>query len=243
MARQSRKRTRDSPEVRREQIVDEAIRIIGQRGYHGFTVQQLAGRCGLSNAGLLYHFPTKDQLFAALVQQMEQREIEALRPFLENVQQEEQGRVPLTAVIDLFHAMVCSGNIEPELVRLYAVLQTESLDEGHPAHDSFRRREIGALDLFTKLVAPYVPEPRSTARQMLALADGLRLQWLGADQSFDLLAEWIRGVTLLVPEFAPLREKHGLDAHARTKSTTGKKTQTNLPMLAAMRRTRRQKSR
>jgi len=52
-----------NPEVRREQILEEAISILGRLGYHGFTIHELAERCGLSNAGLLYHFPSKDQLF------------------------------------------------------------------------------------------------------------------------------------------------------------------------------------
>jgi AcrR family transcriptional regulator len=176
MARQVRKRTRDHPKVRREQIIDEAIRILGQRGYHGFTVQDLAERCGLSNAGLLYHFPSKEQLFVAVVQELEQRQIKALAPLIAVIQRDECTGVPLTAVIDLLDTMVSGGGTEPELARLYAVLQSESLDEEHLAHESFRTRESAVLDLFSKLVAPYVAEPHSTARQLLALSDGLRLQ-------------------------------------------------------------------
>jgi hypothetical protein len=118
--------------------------------------------------------------------------------------------VPLTAVIDLLHALFAHENALPELAQLYTVLQAESLDAAHPAHESFRAREASVLDLFTRLIGPYVVDPRSTARQMLALREGLRLQWLRADRSFDPLAEWIRAVTVLVPKLAPLREKHGL---------------------------------
>ena len=118
--------------------------------------------------------------------------------------------VPLTAVIDLLHALFAHESGQPELAQLYAVLQAESLDAAHPAHESFRAREAAVLDLFARLIGPYVVDPRSTARQMLALREGLRLQWLRADQSFDPLAEWIRAITVLVPKLAPLREKHGL---------------------------------
>lgn len=219
MARQLHNRTRDNPQVRRAQIIDEAIRILGRRGYHGFTVQELAQRCGLSNAGLLYHFRTKDQLFLAAIQQMEQREIRALAPLIAAIERDERAGVPLTATIDLFHAMFCRGSIQPQLARLYAFLQSESLDKGHPAYDSFRARESAVLELFTKLVAPYVAEPGSAARQLLALSDGLRLQWLRADQSFDVVAEWVRAVTVLVPELGPLREKLrvGVGVKAKTK--------------------------
>ena len=122
---------------------------------------------------------------------MEQREIRALAPLIAALERDERTGVPLTATIDLFHAMVCRSCIQPELARLYVFLQSESLDNGHPAHDSFRARESAVLELFTRLVAPYVAEPGSTARYLLALADGLRLQWLRADQSFDVVAEWV----------------------------------------------------
>jgi AcrR family transcriptional regulator len=210
LVREKGKRTREAPEVRQARILKEAIRILGQRGYHGFTVQELAERCGLSNAGLLYHFPSKEQLFVAVVQELEQREIQVLAPLVAVV---ERTGAPLTAVIDLLHTMVARGS-EPELVRLYAVLQSESLDKAHPAHDSFRRREEQTLSLFAKLVAPHVSRPVSTARQMLALVDGLRLQWLRADQGFDPAAEWVSAVTALVPALAPLRQKYRVGARA-----------------------------
>jgi AcrR family transcriptional regulator len=211
LVREKGKRTREAPEVRQARILKEAIRILGQRGYHGFTVQELAERCGLSNAGLLYHFPSKEQLFVAVVQELEHREIQVLAPLVAVV---ERTGAPLTAVIELLHTMVARGSTEPELVRLYAVLQSESLDKAHPAHDSFRRREEQTLTLFAKLVAPHVPRPLSTARQMLALVDGLRLQWLRADQGFDPAAEWVMAVTALVPALAPLRDKYQVSVRA-----------------------------
>ena len=106
MARQARNLTRDNPEVRREQILEEAISILGRLGYHGFTIHELAERCGLSNAGLLYHFPSKNQLFVAVVQELEQREIRALALLIAEVERDERMGVPLTAIIDLLHAIV-----------------------------------------------------------------------------------------------------------------------------------------
>jgi AcrR family transcriptional regulator len=35
---------------RRQQIITEATRIIGQRGYYGFSMQELADSCGLTVA-------------------------------------------------------------------------------------------------------------------------------------------------------------------------------------------------
>lgn len=203
---------RDDAKVRRTLILDVAIGIIGQLGYHGFTVQDLAARCGLSNAGLLYHFPSKEQLFDAVVEELELREIQALAPLIAAVEESEDTTTQLGAFIDLLRAMVVPGSGTSELVRFYAVLQAESLDKAHPAHDSFKKREFAVLDLFARLLAPHVPDPLSKARQMLALMDGLRLQWLRSNEGFDAVSEWIRAVTVLVPALAPLRDEPRADS-------------------------------
>jgi AcrR family transcriptional regulator len=246
------KRKRDDAQVRRALIIDLAIGIIGQLGYHGFTVQDLAARCGLSNAGLLYHFASKEQLFDAVVAELEQREIQVIAPLIAAVDQAPDARRRLSALIDLLHAMVVrgSGSESAQLVRFYAVLQAESLDQAHPAHDSFRRREFAVLELFTRLLAPHVREPQAAARQLLALIDGLRLQWLRSGQAFNAVSEWIHAVTVLVPALAPLRDKQGLsaDLHAkrsnsapRTSGTAPKKprrsrAKTSKPNAASARR-------
>jgi AcrR family transcriptional regulator len=200
MAKTARKRVREDAEERREHILDAAIRIIGQRGYYGFTVQELAQQCGLSNAGLLYHFGSKDELLVALVNRLERSEAEIMAPLVALAAQAAgRGGTSGEALWNLLHTMMARGSVHAELGRLYTVLLAESLDKAHPAYESFRARETTVLDLFTKLAAPYVPEPRATARQLLALMEGLAAQWLRADQAFDLLAEWDRAIAVLLP--------------------------------------------
>ena len=215
---------REQPEVRRTRIIDEAIGVIGQLGYHGFTIQDLAARCGLSNAGLLWHFPSKEQLFNAVVEQLEQREIQALAPLIAAVEQAKGARQSLSAFTELLYAMLERGSSQPELSRLYAALQAESLDHAHPAHRSFQKREAAVLHLFTGLLAPHVKEPSSSARQLLALMDGMRLQWLRAGQSFDVVAECTRAVALLIPALAPLRDKHRKEVLRAVRQTRAPRT-------------------
>ena len=74
-------RSRDKPEIRRPSILDEAIRVIAERGY-GFTVQELAQSCGLSNAGLLHQFPSKERLFLAALEEIEAREAQFMSPLV-----------------------------------------------------------------------------------------------------------------------------------------------------------------
>lgn len=198
-----RKRTRENPEVRRGQILDEAVRIVGERGYHGFTVQELAQRCGISNAGLLYHFPSKDQLFLAMLQAYEAQESAVMAPVVALTQRAlERNEDSAMAVLELFRTMIDRAASQPHIGRLYMVLQSETLDASHPAHASFRARETATLSLFATVVRPFTDQPHVTARQLLALMDGLALQWLRGGQEFDILAEWDRAVAMLLPRLA-----------------------------------------
>lgn len=194
----TRERARFSPEVRREKILDEAIRIIGQRGYHGFSIQELAQRCQLTNAGLLYHFGSKDQLLIALLQDRDRRDAVAVTSVVGLAgHHDAHGSIALDTVLELLRAIVQRNSEQPELVRLYTVLGAEALNEGHPARDYFTNREAATLEVFTRMIAAHVEQPQSTARQLLALMGGLEAQWLRAGQTFDLVAEWDLGVAKL----------------------------------------------
>ncbi|HEX7871611.1 MAG TPA: TetR/AcrR family transcriptional regulator [Sphingobium sp.] len=193
-------RVRDDPEVRRALILEQAIGLIGERGYHGFTVQELARRSGLSNPGLLYYFPSKSAILLAVLQELETRAARDMAPLVTAVQDglgEGGGRA---AVLALLRAMIVRSVSQPELCRLLAALQIESLDPSHPAHGWWQRREAVVLSLFGGLLSPFVADAPSVARQLLALIDGLCLQWLRAGQAIDFVVEWDRALARLVPE-------------------------------------------
>lgn len=62
-----RKRTRLTPEVRREQILDEAAQLILSEGLYAVSMERLARDIGISK-GLVYnYFPTRDALLTALL--------------------------------------------------------------------------------------------------------------------------------------------------------------------------------
>jgi len=62
-----RKRTRLSPEARREQILDEAARLILEEGLYAVSMERLARDVGISK-GLVYnYFATRDALLTALL--------------------------------------------------------------------------------------------------------------------------------------------------------------------------------
>jgi AcrR family transcriptional regulator len=58
----------DKGTKRRDNIVDEATRLFGERGYEGASMADLAERVGLRKASLFHHFPSKEQLYAAVLE-------------------------------------------------------------------------------------------------------------------------------------------------------------------------------
>lgn len=200
MSERPPRRARANPEVRRAQILDEAVRIIGERGYHGFTVQELARRCGVTNGALLYYFGSKEQLLAALLEEHDPRMMEFVLPAAEDAADEPPGGVRSRAAgLDVLRALVARAAAEPELARLYAVLQQEALDPAHPAHGHFETRERALLDAFARIVAPHVADPQTVACELLAMMEGLAQRWLRAGQAFDLVAAWDQAVGKLLP--------------------------------------------
>ena len=51
---------------RRESIIRAALEVFSERGFHGTTTKALAQAAGVSEALLFRHFPTKNDLYAAL---------------------------------------------------------------------------------------------------------------------------------------------------------------------------------
>lgn len=51
---------------RRDRILDAALRVFAERGFHGATTRELAKAAGVSEALMFRHFPTKEDLYSAL---------------------------------------------------------------------------------------------------------------------------------------------------------------------------------
>jgi len=56
----------------REQIIDKAFQLMLQRGLNGFSYRDISEPMGVKNAAIHYHFPTKMDLIAALIDENHQ---------------------------------------------------------------------------------------------------------------------------------------------------------------------------
>jgi AcrR family transcriptional regulator len=186
-----RERTRLPAAQRRRQILDATTRLIGERGFWALSMQDVADACGLTVPGLLHHVGSKDQLLLAVLDNRDEEDFASLARELGLDVTDVWGRWPSRITLpQVCDALVRRNVTQPEIVRLFSVLEAESLAPDHPACRYLARRQERALSGFAALAAGRVPDPMSLARQVVAIMDGLQIQWLRAPETVDLVAQW-----------------------------------------------------
>jgi AcrR family transcriptional regulator len=188
---------RDRPRLpaaeRRQQIIDVTTRLVAERGFWGLSMQDVADGCGLTVPGLLHHVGSKDGLLIAVLDHRDEEDMRRLEADL--------GRGPDAGSLrEACAALVRRNAAQPEIVRLFAVLEAESLAPDHPAHDYFRTRQRRTVDGIAALVEDRVADPFLLARAILAMMDGLQIQWLRNPAEIDLVASWEAAADLLFAE-------------------------------------------
>ena len=76
----------EDPQSTRERILDAAMNIFAHKGYHSAKLDEIAAESQTSKGSIYFHFPNKERLFIALVDQfadlLERRVVAAVRPGL-----------------------------------------------------------------------------------------------------------------------------------------------------------------
>jgi len=183
-------------ETRSAEILETAIQLITEQGLGGLTVNALARRCGLTNAGLLHHFGSKDGLMIALLEERDRRDRIVVSENLTSLQGQVLAREDLLAML---RAIVGRNATQPQLVRLNAMLRADALVRGSAIQTYFNLREAETRDVFVRLLEPLVADAASTARVLFAAMKGLEAEWLRQDCRFDLVAAWDLAAARLIP--------------------------------------------
>jgi len=181
---------------RRQEILDAAVEVFSSAGFHKGSLRDVADRVGLSQAGLLHHFPSKERLLEAV---LTRRDDEA-RARLGD---------PLPAGVDVLRGMVDLAEYNastPELVEMHVILSAEGTSADHPIHDYFVARYALVFDqvrvAFEEADARCQLKPgvncASAARTLIALMDGLQVQWLLHRDEVDMAGDLARYVQSLL---------------------------------------------
>ncbi len=74
---------RETEEIRRQQILESAIRCICRQGYHQTTMDDIASEAELSKGALYWYFKSKDEILVAMCKQQCDEHLQILRDFAE----------------------------------------------------------------------------------------------------------------------------------------------------------------
>ncbi|MBC7291016.1 MAG: TetR/AcrR family transcriptional regulator [Actinotalea sp.] len=171
--------------ARRRDILDAAVEVFGKRGYASGSLHEIADRVGMTHAGVLHHFGSKHQLLLDVLAHQDRMDVAEL----------EGQHIP--DGIGLFRHLVRTAVRNAQragIVQAFTVLSAEATTEGHPGQLYFQERYVTLrrelADAFRVVCAEHgVTEPATIddgAAAVLAVMDGLQVQWLLAPDAVDL---------------------------------------------------------
>ncbi len=173
----SRRTQAERTQQRKQQVIHAAIRFFGQYGSHGARLADIAREAGVTEPGLLHHFPSKEHLFMEVLAERDRLDHEQYDPGLHR-----SAGDPLKPLEEL----VKHNETLPGLVQLFTVLVAESIDGQHPGHNFFRHRYEGLREQTMKVLQE--AQGRGEIRDdlpaedlvimLFAMMDGLQIQWL-----------------------------------------------------------------
>lgn len=97
-------RQRLAPEIRRRQVLDAAVAVFSEHGFHGASMDDVAARAGVSKPMVYAHGGTKDGLFAACVRREADRLLRSVQAAAGGAPDDPQSRLWL-GLRAFFHAL------------------------------------------------------------------------------------------------------------------------------------------
>ncbi|MGC1155369.1 TetR/AcrR family transcriptional regulator, partial [Mycobacterium sp.] len=159
-------------EDRKQRILAVAQRLLTRNGWRNTTLAQIAGEAGVTPAGLLHHFASKEQLLHAVLD---------VRDADDDAHADRAGDLitEVAAVADRFYR-------SPELVGTFTVLMAENIDPDAPLHDRMNARYQAAVDIIIELIRRgqragqfrMDVDIAVKAVQILAFITGMETTWL-----------------------------------------------------------------
>ncbi|WP_292719067.1 TetR/AcrR family transcriptional regulator [Microbacterium sp. 13-71-7] len=175
----------------RARIQGAALREFAEYGYRGSTMTRIADRVGISEAGLRHHFRSKDELLIEILRDRD-------RDRATDDRWGDAGRPIGKADLEYNRRLLELNLTVPDLARLFAVVIGESVTVDHPAADwaRDRYRALGATMAYSVRGGIAAGEyradidPDRIGRQIIAVMDGLQLQWLLDPERVDPVADF-----------------------------------------------------
>lgn len=164
--------------ARRAMLIEAAATFVARNGSRGTSLAQIAEAAGVSQAGLIYHFRTKEELLHAALDRRDAAEEYLAWP---------EGENPGLAALDIIAGAIGNWSKQPSHVGMHTVLVAENAAlHGTPMHDRLTARyQAGVSRLAAALEHAQEAgdvrqdlNPQHKAMEILAFINGLETAWL-----------------------------------------------------------------
>lgn len=175
---------------RRAAIIDASLALFAKAGYLNSSLAKIAREAGTSATVITHHFGSKQRLLMAVLEAREERTVRTFGRL-----DPDSGGDDVRALFREVLALAAYNLTQPGLIQLYTKLSAEAGDPAHPAHAYFAERyERVAWSLASVLqrsvdagqLRPGI-DPENIAREVLAVSDGLQVQWAVAGGRLDFV--------------------------------------------------------
>lgn len=165
-----------NPESTKNRILDAALGIFSTKGYHDTRMDEIVDESGTSKGSIYFHFPNKERLFLALVDQfadlLERQVTSAISQEKEGI---ERVRVALEAIVETF------GRYR----RPAKLLLIQAVGLGSP----FEQKRLEINDRFARLISGYLEEAVAVGDIESVDLEVISYAWMGA--IYSVIIRWV----------------------------------------------------
>ncbi|MFI0779756.1 TetR/AcrR family transcriptional regulator [Streptomyces sp. NPDC021212] len=181
----------DRSRATRQRLLEAAVACLAEHGWAGSTVSVVAERAGVSRGAAQHHFPTREDLFTAAVEQVAEQRSAELRALAPTGEGTARTRAVVTELVDLYTGPLfraalqlwVAASYEPQLGARVTVLEARIGRETHRMAVEL----LGADET--------APGVREAVQGLLDMARGLGLANLLTDDSARrerVVGQWSR---------------------------------------------------
>jgi AcrR family transcriptional regulator len=190
-----------STRVRKEEIVQAALEVVGRKGVRALTIAAIADSAGMSEANIYRHFSGKDEIYSALAEFIGSAVMGKAATIAGG------SRRPLEKLETIFFSHIALITEHPGIPRF---VFSDDIHLGQRSlADTLALRIGNYIETITGVIAAGIAEgelrtglsPRETALTLLGMIQFTALRWTISNASFEIRPEaeklWLNFMTLV----------------------------------------------
>ena len=160
----------------RERILEAAESVFADNGYHDALVDEIGQRTSISKGGLYFHFPSKEDLFFAVMDRLADKLVtRAEKAALE-------AESPLEAAEAAIDEVLSTLSAQKRLAKLLII-------QGYTMGNAFESKRAEVFDRFARLIGEQLQAAKEAGQIREENTDLASLVWLGAMN--EVVVHWL----------------------------------------------------